>query len=182
MTDARGVRWPMHSIPVLCNDSETIAECKEGALINQGRRSRPGNSRAGDIAGDIAVDGLLYGLVAGAAMILLLVLIGWVGGATPAEVLAVFSPRTAPNPASGLFSHLAVSVVGGIVWAFLVDLALRRMPVPLWLAGALYGFVLFAFATGVVAQNTALATLQTTGLLAAHLAYGLILGLLSMRQ
>jgi hypothetical protein len=106
----------------------------------------------------------------------------WIQGVAPAEVLKAFGSRIPANPTNGLFSHLAVSAIYGIVWAFLLNTALRTLRAPRWLLGILYGLLLFAFAELLVAPSALLDAVSTAALLIAHIVYGAALGLLSGRR
>ncbi len=132
--------------------------------------------------GDTAVDGLLCGMAAGAVMIGLLIVLEWVNGMPPAEVLGTFGARVPANSIHGLFSHLAVSAIYGILWALLLNLGLRNLRAPQWLLGMVYGLALFALAEYVVAPSTLLSAVAPLSLLSVHVVYGATLGLLSARR
>ena len=131
--------------------------------------------------GDLAVDGLLLGLGAGLIMVALLLVAGMLEGATPVAVLARFGLPGSATAVTGLLGHLAVSAVLGLVWGVLYGSLLRRVAVPAWLLGAAYGLVLYVGAALFVVGATGLADFAPWALLAAHLAYGVTLGLLSGR-
>ena len=135
--------------------------------------------------GDAAVDGLFAGLGAGLVMAVYLVLAGLLNGVGPAVVLARFSTGESLSPWTGLLSHLAVSSMYGVVFGLLIFLLPRRLAVPdtLWLAGALYGVLLFLVAVFIILPGTASAFDETPlfHLAAAHILYGLAVGLFSSR-
>ena len=137
------------------------------------------NSRS---LGDLAVDGLLHGLAAGAIMLAFLVAIGVMEGVAPAAVLARFGLPDSASVVTGLLGHLAVSAVLGLVWGVLYGSLLRRTPLPAWLLGAAYGLALYVGAALFVVGVTGLTDNAPWELLAAHLAYGVTLGLLSGRS
>lgn len=132
--------------------------------------------------GDTAVDGLLAGLPAGVGMAIVLMVAGWFGGRAPLATLGYFDPAQGDNWLTGLLAHLAVSAIYGVVFALLIGLLLRVRPtlprlVVLW--GAAYGLVLLAVAYGVwlTAFTSPLAQIPVWQMAAAHIVYGLILGL-----
>jgi hypothetical protein len=131
--------------------------------------------------GDLAVDGLLQGLAAGAIMLALLLVVGMAEGVAPAAVLARFGLPGGATAVTGLLGHLAVSAVLGLVWGVLYGSVLRRAPLPAWVLGAAYGLALYVGAALFVVNATGLADFAPWALLAAHLVYGLTLGLLSRR-
>jgi hypothetical protein len=132
--------------------------------------------------GDLAVDGLLQGLAAGAIMLAFLLVVGMVEGVAPAAVLARFGLPDSATAMTGLFGHLAVSAVLGLVWGVLYGSLLRRAPLPAWVLGAAYGLLLYAGAALFVVSATGLADFAPWQLLLAHVFYGLTLGLLSGRM
>lgn len=131
--------------------------------------------------GDLAVDGLLQGLAAGTIMLVFLLAIGLVEGMAPAVVLARLGPSDSATAVTGLLGHLALSAVLGLVWGVLYGSLLRRLSVPAWVLGAAYGLALYVGAAIFVVNATGLAAFAPWALLAAHLAYGVTLGLLSGR-
>lgn len=129
--------------------------------------------------GDLAVDGLLRGLAAGLIRLALLLAAGMLEGAPPASVLARFGPPAGATAVTGLMGHLVVAAVLGLVWGVLYGGLLWRTRLPAWLLGAGYGLLLYAGAALFVVGATGLAAFAPWALLAAHLAYGVTLGLLS---
>lgn len=136
-------------------------------------------------AGDAAVGGLLHGLAAGLAMAAVLVAAGLLRGQGPADTLAAFSVSGQPAAASaltGLLGHLAVAGVYGLVWGVAWRAIGRRATLPVWLAGLVYGLLLWGVAQLLVRSiGSSLAQIAPWALLLGHLIYGLILGQLSQR-
>jgi hypothetical protein len=132
--------------------------------------------------GDAAVDGLLAGVAAGLLMAGFLLAAGIIGGETWDWVLRHFDPGLAPAPLTGAVTHLAVSGVYGILFASLwrpFHRAWGRLPA--WLAGLVYGSLLWVLAATVTAAraNTGgdwFLGIPPVQLAAAHLLYGLCLG------
>jgi hypothetical protein len=138
--------------------------------------------------GDAAVDGLLSGVAAGVLMAVLLLAAGALGGHGWDWVLRQFDPGAAPTPLMGAVTHLAIAGVYGILFASLWRLiAPIGGRLPAWLAGLIFGVLLWLLAAGV---NTARANLGGGWLLgipaaqlaAAHLLYGASLGWLVSRR
>lgn len=132
-------------------------------------------------AGDMAVDGLLAGILAGLAMAAYLILAGLLSDSSPAIILGRFDPGHDGRWLFGSLAHIAVSGVYGAGFALLFAGMLRWRPLLLrfgWLAGLLFGLVLFMIARGVLLPITGSPLLQnsTAHLLIAHAIYGLILG------
>ena len=137
--------------------------------------------------GDAAVDGLLSGVGAGLLMAALLLAAGWIGGRGWQTVLQQFDPGASPSALTGAVTHLAVSGVYGILFATLwrsLSKVWRRLPA--WLAGAVYGLLLWLLAATVTAARANLGGSWLQGippaqLAAAHITYGLSLGWLMSR-
>lgn len=132
--------------------------------------------------GDTAVDGLLAGLVGGLLMSLFLVLVGWLNGETPLELLRFIDPTQQGNWLTGLLAHLAVSAIYGVVFGLLLGVVGRiRLSLVrwIWLLGLGYGLTLWVLAMGLVltAVGAPLAQIPAWQMATAHLMYGLILGL-----
>ncbi len=133
-------------------------------------------------AGDTAVDGLVAGLPAGLAMAVVLALTGLLSGTPPLVTLGYFDPARGGNWLTGLLAHLAVAAIYGVVFALLIGAvrwirpSLSRLVV-LW--GVVYGLVLLAVAYGVwfTAVESPLAQVAAWQMGAAHVVYGLSLGL-----
>jgi len=132
--------------------------------------------------GEAAVDGLLAGMVAGLAMALYLVLSGLLGGTGISESLAMFTPFGEPSPMMGLLSHLAVSAIYGALFGVLTAPLGGRLPG--WLSGLVFGLLLIFVARLALLPETssALAAVPAIHFSAAHLIYGLVLGLLIGRK
>ena len=126
--------------------------------------------------GELAVDGLLTGLGAGMVMALYLTGAGLAGGESAAAMLGRFDPGGSGNVVAGGLAHLAISAVYGAVFG-----AARKVThrLPAWLAGLGYGALLLGLANGILAApvGTALRAIAPWHFLAAHLVYGLTLGL-----
>jgi hypothetical protein len=101
---------------------------------------------------DSAVDGLIAGAGAGAAMAAFLVVMEWAMNAvSPGAVMARFDPGSQPVGLTGLFLHLAVSAVYGLVFGSIWRLIVQWLPVRWtgWLLfglGGLYGSAIFLVA------------------------------------
>ncbi len=135
--------------------------------------------------GDAAVDGLLNGVIAGIAMALYLVLATLLQGQSVGSVLQAFDLSPRSSPFVGLIMHLAVSGVYGALYG-LGEKSLRgRVPfgVPGWVAGLVYGFILFMLAGLVLlpAASSPLRDIPFYHFGIAHLIYGLTLGSLLAR-
>lgn len=134
-------------------------------------------------AGDAAVGGLFHGLVAGLAMAATIAASGLMQGI---GLLAIWTRLAAiqENPISGLLAHLAVSGVYGVIWALLWRPLHSRLPqTPAWAAGLVYGLILLLVAqVAAAALNPLLMDIGLASQTAAHLIYGLVLGLLTARS
>jgi hypothetical protein len=135
--------------------------------------------------GDAAVDGLLHGLVGGLAMALALVIGGLLTGSGPGAVMARFDPYTG-SAVQGTLLHLAVSSVYGLIfsvgWRALAGwLGIERFG---WLAGVVYGAALLAVARLALlpGADSALQEIPFVHFAAAHMVYGLTVGLLANRR
>ena len=132
--------------------------------------------------GDSAVSGLLAGLVAGVAMAAFLAAAGFATGNSVAEVIARFGGSDGASPMTGLLTHLAVSGVYGIGWAYFLRMVRSLIMAPTWLVGLAYGLLLFLVAQGIFLVGPTLLTgIPPLQFLIAHGIYGLTLGL-SMRR
>ena len=136
-------------------------------------------------AGDAAVAGLLRGLAAGLAMAAFLVAAGLLRGQGPANTLAAFTMSGQPaasNALTGLLGHLAVAGVYGLIWGLAWRLLGGRTAIPAWLGGLVYGLLLWGVSQLLVRSvGSSLAQIVPWALLAGHLLYGLILGVLSRK-
>lgn len=135
--------------------------------------------------GDAAVDGLFFGLVAGILMGLILTILGFLTGESPAAMLTRFDASGQTSPWTGALLHLAVSGIYGIVFALLWKIArvwLSR--IPLLIAGLAYGLGLFVVAELLLLPGTQSPLLDIPVWLfgLAHVVYGLTLGWLMQRR
>jgi hypothetical protein len=110
-----------------------------------------------------------------------------VTGLSPLEAIGRFDPAAGDAWLSGLLAHLAVSGIYGLLFAVAWSFVQRmRSPGPavVLIAGALYGLLLFAAATGVLldALDSPLSQFPPVQLAIAHLLYGLLLGFLLRRR
>jgi hypothetical protein len=137
--------------------------------------------------GDAAIDGLLAGIGAGLVMAFLLLVVGALSDDSPVTVMERFDLVGSQNLATSLLTHLAVSSIYGAIFGLLF-LALVRLRPSLprfgWLAGLIYGLVLFAIAqVGITAgADTSLADYSAPVLLLAHAVYGLVTGFVIGRK
>lgn len=141
-------------------------------------RPVPGPARTGDTA----VDGLLGGIVGGAGMAVYLVVGALLDGTAAAVPLGRFDPAQSGDWLRGLAAHLAVAGIYGVLFALAFAALLRLRPALRrygWLAGLLYGLLLFAFAHGILfaAWPSDMVQFATAQLFVGHLVYGLLLGL-----
>lgn len=129
---------------------------------------------------DAAVSGLFGGLLAGVIMAVSLAAAGMLDGQGPMAYLAAFAVSGGNAPFLGLLSHLAVSAVYGLLYGAVYHWArLGRLHFfPRWLAGLLYGILLWLAAVLLIVPGaaTALGAIPAGHFLAAHLLYGLVLG------
>lgn len=128
--------------------------------------------------GDTAVSGLLAGIVAGVVMATFLVAAGFVGGDSVAGVLSHFGGGEGALPLVGLITHLAVSGVYGIGWAYFLRVVCRLIAAPVWLIGLAFGLLLYLAAQGIfLVGPTLLIGIPPLQFLIGHGIYGLVLGL-----
>lgn len=134
--------------------------------------------------GDAAVDGLLAGLGAGAAMLLALAAFSLLRGQSFAGLLtAGAGPKVLPGSPvlNALLAQATLSALGGLLWSVLAWLVAPHLRARLWMA-ILFG-ALFTFALRLVlGQNSAWPAVPVLLWPAAHLVYGLTLGLISRSQ
>lgn len=125
---------------------------------------------------ELAVDGLLYGVGAGLVMALYLAAAGLASGESAAATLSRFDPAGNNNAAAGILAHLATAAVYGALFGAARKITYR---LPAWLAGLGYGALLLGLANGILATQAgaALRAIAPWHFLAAHLIYGLTLGL-----
>lgn len=142
--------------------------------------------------GDAAVEGLMYGMVAGLAMAAFVILVEAVAGIAPLVALGYFDAGSAASnvsPVVGLFTHVAVSGIYGVVFGMVAMVVARmfgaRMTLGTWLAlGVLYGALLFGIAEWIILPrtNSPLAGMPMWAFALAHLVYGIVLAGLSARK
>lgn len=139
--------------------------------------------------GDAAVEGLIYGIVAGLGMALFLIAFEWLAGVMPLEVLGYFGANPDASPWVGLFTHVAVSGIYGVIFGMLALVAARmfgdRLNPGVWLLfGVVYGLLIFAVAKGVILPRTSspLNELPVWALALAHALYGFVLAWLVGRK
>ncbi len=139
--------------------------------------------------GDEAVEGLLSGILAGLVMAGGVVVLEMLGGVPPLNVLGYFDATQGASPWLGLFTHVAVSGMYGVVFGMLaLGLAKRfgtRMSFALWLgAGALYGMLIFGIAEWVILprSDSPLREMPLWSFALAHLFYGAVLAALWVRH
>lgn len=109
--------------------------------------------------GDAAVEGLMYGILAGIVMAVLVLVLELAGGNPPLTVLGYFDAGGSGSPFSGLFTHIAVSGIYGVVFSILALILARifgaRITMPLWLVlGVVYALVIFGIAEAVLLPRT----------------------------
>ncbi|MCC7161856.1 MAG: hypothetical protein IT331_05160 [Anaerolineae bacterium] len=139
--------------------------------------------------GDAAVEGLMYGIVAGLVMTLFVVAFEWLAGVMPLEVLSYFGVDAAAPPWVGLFTHVAVSGIYGVVFGMLAlgvarALGERMNPGVRLGLGVLYGLLIFLIAEWIILPRTAspLAEMSVWALALAHALYGAVLAWLVGRK
>jgi len=139
------------------------------------------NDRTNSIAhpswGDRAVASMLQGLIGGLLMGVILMLGDLVAGHSLLEAIDVFNPFGQQAALQGWLLHLGVSAVYGVLFGLLLPIVPKG--VPGWLAGLVYGTLLFALARYVLLAhaNFGMAALPALTLWFGHAAYGLALGL-----
>ncbi len=137
--------------------------------------------------GDTAVDGLITGLAAGLIMIMFLLVVDLINGISPEVVLGRFDVTQTNNMVTSFFTHLAVSAIYGVIFGLLYLLLLRLRPSLIrfgWLAGLLYGVILYGLVRSApyIGVESELIQFKTVILLLAHAIYGLVLGILLVRN
>ena len=131
--------------------------------------------------GDSAVDGLTGGLLGGIAMALLLIIAGLFSGTSPAVTLGYFDPAQNGVWLTGLLTHLAISAVYGTLFGLIMR-GLKQIRSSVlkysWLAGIVYGLLLYLVAVGLLFRAVDAAVIQVGywQFAIAHLLYGLVLG------
>ena len=138
-------------------------------------------SRQGVISttiGDAAVEGLLVGIVAGVAMAAFILVVEFLGGVSPVTVLGYFDVSHNGSPLAGLFTHLAVAGVYGVVFGLLWSRLTRLGRGWIIAAGVVYGFVILRIAEWIILPSTAtpLSQVPFWVMAIAHGIYGAALG------
>lgn len=139
--------------------------------------------------GDAAVEGLLNGIIAGLVMGVVVIAIEMVAGANPFQVLTYFSVAADASPLLGLFTHVAVSGIYGVIFGIAAMLIARQIRVSsnlgVWLGvGIVYGLLILGIAKAIVLPQTTspLRDLPIWAFGIAHIVYGVALGWLTHRS
>jgi hypothetical protein len=125
---------------------------------------------------------LFSGILAGVVMLAFLLLTGLAAGESLAVTLGRFSvPGQETTPFANAFLHLGVSAVYGSAFGLLFHLLpwkLRLSPWK-WLAGLVFGLLLYLFASAYLLPASGSRLLEISGvvLTGAHALYGLVLGI-----
>jgi hypothetical protein len=115
-------------------------------------------------------------------MLAFLLLVGLLAGEAPAVTIARFSvPGQETTPIASAFLHLGVSAVYGSLFGLLfhlLPLKIRR-GIWKWLAGLVFGLLLYLLASGILLPASGSLLLETPAVIlaAAHAAYGLVAGI-----
>ncbi len=131
---------------------------------------------------DKLINGLFVGILAGVVMLAFLLLAGLAAGEGPTVTLARFSvPGQETTPIASAFLHLGVSAVYGGIFGLLFHLLPLKMRLGpwKWLAGLVFGLLLYLLASGILLPASGSLLLETPAvvLVAAHAAYGLVSGI-----
>lgn len=134
--------------------------------------------------GDAAVEGLLAGLAAGALMGVFILLVEWAAGSDPLRVLGYFDAGGNGSPLTGLFTHLAIGGVYGVVLGLLTARLTRLGRMWMIAVGIVYGFIVLAIAEWVILPRTVAALVQVPFwvMAIAHAIYGAGLGAVLARE
>ena len=127
---------------------------------------------------DAVVDGLLQGLGAGAIMAAFLLVAGLFTPQSARAVLFALARAAETSPAAIIAAHFAVAAVYGIVWGLLYHTVVAGRPLPVWMAGLLFGGALWLVGRLLLPASSVAPGSIFAG---AHLVYGLALGLLTDR-
>jgi hypothetical protein len=135
----------------------------------------------------LAVDGVIYGLVAGAAMFASLMILAILSGDAPGVILTRFSGGGITSPFLGIFGHLGVSAIYGVLFGVLVWPLLSRTSSRIISAG--FGGILYAGFLILLAQfvilpgmNSSLIQFPFWQFALGHVVYGLVLGSMFSRS
>lgn len=128
--------------------------------------------------GDTAVDGLLAGFAGAVAMIVVLLILGWLDATPPAQMLRAFDATGNRSAFLGLLLHLATGGLYGILFSLgyrLLGRSSRYLP---YAAGIAYGLLLWLLARFLLlpTAGSTLLKLSQVDFSLAHLAYGLTIG------
>jgi hypothetical protein len=130
--------------------------------------------------GDVAIDGLWPGLIGGIIMIVYLLLVGLMIDTKPLAIFAYFSPNDTLPAIAGLGTHLAVSAVHGTIFGLITAVIGQRRPnkLPLWLAGILFGLLLWLTAHLIIVPSglSDLGAIPAGHFLLAHILFGAVMG------
>jgi hypothetical protein len=139
-------------------------------------------TRSNTQAGDAAVNGLIGGVLAGMLMLVLLILLGLVSGQAPGLVLGRFSSSQEALPLRGAMLHLAVSGVYGVLFGLITWIIApgRRLRIPFWFAGTVYGLLLWLLAWYVLLPglDSPIIATPVIHLFLGHLLFGASLGII----
>lgn len=125
---------------------------------------------------EAVVDGLLRGLGAGAIMAAFLLVTSLFMPASSRAWLTDLVRTTETSPAAIVAAHFAVAAVYGMAWGLVYRLLVAGLPLPTWVAGLLFGGVLWLISRLLLPASGGAPWLI---LASAHLVYGLALGLLT---
>lgn len=127
--------------------------------------------------GDTAVDGLLAGIMAGAVMMVYLMVVAWIDGGSPLEMAGRFDAMESGSAVVGILLHLATSAVYGIFFALGYRIIGGRWRYDGLVLGAAYGLLLWLLADAVLLGMVDSPLLQIPAyFFSGHIAYGLVLG------
>jgi len=135
----------------------------------------------------LAVDGVIYGVVAGVAMFSSLMALATLSGEAPGVILARFSGGGITSPLLGIFGHLGMSAIYGVlfgvlIWPLLTRFSSRKISGVL--GGILYAGILVFLAQFAIlpGTNSPLSQFPFWQWALGHGIYGLVLGGLFVRN
>lgn len=139
--------------------------------------------------GEAAVEGLLGGIGAGIVMGLFILGLEAVMGVSPVTVLTYFNAGENASPLTGLFTHIALSGMYGVVLSVGLMMLVRILGFSKtrewWLViGLLYSALIFGIAETIILPGTQslLRDLPLWAMVAAHMVYGIVLAWLTTRK